>query len=227
MNILYIVLTCEKYWTERCPTLLGTWAKRIAQGDRLLFLSAKAEPGQGKLGFDTSDDYKSAPGKYREFIKHSKDVFSSYDWVFFCDDDTYVFPPKLRAELQLHDADTPICVGRQGVFSQPSKIFRPGRTFDFVSGGAGFAVSRKSMELLWGLIVHEKSKDHNYIYGDVTFGHWFRELGIALIDRADILRAQNPRHAENKDCDPHRMISYHYCNDSDFAALEIIAEISD
>jgi hypothetical protein len=56
--------------------------------------------------------------------------------------------------------------------------------------------------------------------GDVTMGVWLRTIGkFALVNRTDVLKAQNVIHPENKWIDYSKIVSMHYCGEFDFKFL--------
>jgi hypothetical protein len=214
----------------------------LDENDDYVFLSSKPDPGQKVIGFNTLDDYKSVPLKFVEFFRKAHDSYFEFDWTYFCDDDTFVFPKRLRNLLSHYDSQIPICVGRKGVFKTKSKvielvdrIFRKfpklalkflilqknlyASVIEYPSGGAGFAISKPAMMKLREYL---READYNYrkfTFSDVTFGYWLMQTEIPIIDRSDVLKAQNPRHPENQGLDVNTIVSYHYCDEDDFTQL--------
>ena len=76
MNILFVILTCEKY-KERIELQKQTWLKYIGEKDNY-YTACLLE--------NAEDTYNNVPLKYVSFFKHYKEL-NNFDWVFFCDDD--------------------------------------------------------------------------------------------------------------------------------------------
>ena len=122
MKILYIILTCEKY-RNRMQWQKSTWLKNVNESDYIYL----EEP----VGEET---YNNAPKKYVQFFSSFERILE-YDWVFFCDDDTFVFTDRLKHFLTPIDR-TPKMIGYiLGDFDVEK--FRT----TLCSGGAGIAVT--------------------------------------------------------------------------------------
>jgi hypothetical protein len=213
MKILYVILTCEKYFLTRCEVVKNTWLKHVGTDD-YVFLSSIPDEDKKKIGYETNDEYRYATLKYVEFFKNYE--LNDIDWVFFCDDDTFIFPNRLRELLENINSD---CVGRIGICNDNEIILGPVPVFPvkFISGGAGFGIR-------YSLFNHIKS----YLLSspftvclntDVTMGIWLRDLDVIIQDRTEYLKAQNPNHPENKKIDINKIVTFHYCDSSHFTTL--------
>ena len=227
MRILYVILTCEKYLDTRCTLIKSTWLNQLDENDDYVFLSSRPILEKNIIGFYTPDDYKSVPLKYLKFFREAPDSYFDFDWVYFCDDDTFVFPKRLKNLLAQYDSKVLVCIGRKGIFVRP--VWKLGRwilrreKIEFPSGGAGFAVSKPAIVALREYLRRINYDYRRFTFGDVTFGYWFKQTNIPIIDRCDVLKAQNPRHPENRDLDINNVVSYHYCDEQDFTQLYSIA----
>lgn len=219
MNILYVILTCEKFLNSRRIWQMETWLKNIKHTDNYIFLSAKSHPEKKVIGFNTEDSYQSASYKHVEFIKNYS-IDSTIDWIFFCDDDTFVYPKRLENLIEQEKKENKT-IGRLGVckaniiLKDNNKIKFP---IFFPSGGAGFAINRNHFFILKEYLL--KNIYPVLLNIDVTFGAWFRENNINIIDRGNVLKAQNPDHPENfYVINP---VTYHYCSEAHFKELNKI-----
>lgn len=198
MKILYVILTCEKY-SER-KELQKEWIKYIGAGDSVVYLDE---------AFNKEGGYDSVAFKYSSFIKNCT-VFSEFNWIFFCDDDTFIFPKKLNHLLYYFDCNKPIMVGRTGVYED----------YRYCSGGAGFAVSRTLIfRIKYFLLqnIYELFKN-----SDTTFGMWAKmaEPNLKIIDRIEQFQTQHLRHSDNDVVDIDSCISFHYCTEYDYNILK-------
>jgi hypothetical protein len=108
-----------------------TWASSLPSGIRVLFFSGGIDADEhDAVALSTADNYASLPGKVRAFFRHAaRDC--QFDYLFKCDDDTYVVPSKLRSLVD-HAADM---VGDMHLAR------------GYFSGGAGYLLSRSTVEL--------------------------------------------------------------------------------
>jgi len=225
VTILYTIVTCEKYLGTRCSLVRSTWLRHLDQNDDYIFLSSRPAPEEKVVGFHTPDDYKSVPLKLVAFFREADDSYFGSDWVYFCDDDTFVFPKRLRYLLSQYDSKIPCCVGRKGVFQ-----VKKGRgrfriscgVVEFVSGGAGFAMSQPAMMEVRRYLRVVDYDCRKFVHGDVTLGYLLKQTRIPIIDRCDVLKAQNLKHPENRGLDVKAVVSCHYCDESDFLELHSV-----
>jgi len=213
MRILYVILTCEKYYVTRCEIVKNTWLKNIGNDD-YVFLSSIPDIDNKKLGYNTNDEYQYAPLKYVEFFNNYE--LNNVDWVFFCDDDTFIFPHRLRELLKDVNGE---CVGRLGVCNNNPIISGSSPLFPitFISGGAGFGITSSVFYKIKDYLL--SSQFTVCLNTDVTMGVWLREIGVDIEDRTDYLKAQNPDHPENLKIDINKIVTFHYCNENNFTKL--------
>ena len=137
------------------------------------FLSAKADPTRNVLGWDTADDYASCPAKYIALLRNDAIDPSAFDWIFFCDDDTYVFHNRLVAHLASVSNRVelnPRCY--VGHMLNDENLF--------MSGGAGFALSPQLYRDLTEYVRDpNNSSPPNATYSDKSMGYWMRDLMAA------------------------------------------------
>ncbi len=202
MKILYVILTCDKN-KERQRWQRETWLKEIPH----IYLDKP-------IG---EEIYNNAPLKYIDFfICHPDLLAEPYDFVFFCDDDTFVYTDKLEMKLDvyIHPLFTEHC----------TMIGFSGGTFpiynlqiQWCSGGAGIALSRSAVK---NIQTHLRSTPKPLITHetDISLAIWAMMANESLIV-IDTHRFSpfNPKDAAEQkmfDC-----ISYHYCNQEDFYSL--------
>ena len=183
MKILYVILTCQKYLSTRCEWQKKTWLKDVEadpQSDYVLLCAAPDPSNSHIFGCNTHDDYSSCPYKYHNFILNNK--LDNYDFVFFCDDDTFVYHDRLVKLLDNYDPKESYLLGQ---WLQHEK------DFIVMSGGAGFAISNELYKKIYNLIISTKELPF-YLSSDVTIGKWINLIGnFKWKDLNDILNSKN------------------------------------
>jgi hypothetical protein len=210
MRICYIILTCEPFLKSRCEWQKRTWLSQVGPTHDYFFLSAKANPDGRVLGWNTADDYTSCPIKYLALLRSTAIDASAYDWIFICDDDTYVFHDRLVAyleNLKVERQETPrLYVGH---------ILCEG--YAYMSGGAGFAFSSQLFQDL-----SEYARDPNnapaiHRYGDVSVGYWIHDVvqsGKEIVLVHEPQKFNGSPHRDEKEIDD--AITFHYVREDLF-----------
>jgi hypothetical protein len=166
MKICYVILTCQKYLKTRGEWQRNTWIKDVEQDpdSTYYFLSAIEDPVDKHIvGYYTKDDYASCPIKYKKFIINNG--LYDYDYVFFCDDDTYVYHSRLKELLQKYDPKEKYYIGSWLSHEKQVKA---------MSGGAGFALSLPLYTALREYMT--KTRVSHSFHSDMSMGEWIRDL---------------------------------------------------
>jgi hypothetical protein len=193
MKICYIILTCEPYLSTRVKFLLETSLKNVNPTD-IYFLSCKSiKPNI--YGWDTADNYESCPLKYVRFFQN---MTIDYDWYYFMDDDTFVFPERLNNFVEQFIKSDSLYIGnRCKNYSFPL----------YMSGGAGFLLTKP---LYLKLVDYIRQKSDNelitHIYGDYLMGLWISNITDTNLIDIDLF---NPTLHDNED-QLKNCISFHY-----------------
>ena len=136
--ILIAVCSCRAYHAKR-QVVRDTWMKSLPPGIRAVFFVGD---GEGEVEDDVfvvegaPDDYDHLPAKVRAFFGQAladPDI-GAFDWLFKCDDDTYIAADRL------------IGLTRLGYEHVGDAEFTPTRRA--ASGGAGYLLSRRLVGLL-------------------------------------------------------------------------------
>lgn len=112
----------------------------------------------------------------------SSDDDDSIDWYLKADDDTYVIVENLRRLLARHDPDEPTYFGRR---------YRPFVKQGYMSGGAGYVLSRKSVQMLVekGLssspLSQSPCRRDDGGAEDVEMGICLENIGVKAVDSRD------------------------------------------
>ncbi|MBI3861225.1 MAG: FkbM family methyltransferase [Planctomycetia bacterium] len=134
-NLLIAVLSCQAY-PQRRERCLATWIPKARElGIDVVFVVGS--PSQTRAVRDgdllivpAGDDYASLPQKVAELCRWAL-AETDCDYLFKCDDDTYVRPERLLA-VDVEGADY---IGAE---------WAPGA--GYASGGAGYLLSRRAIE---------------------------------------------------------------------------------
>ena len=135
-KILVGICSCqadESYATRR-QAIRETWLARKVEGiECCFFVGGEALPEESDVRvLKVSDAYEFLPAKVVTFFAEALST-SNFEWLFKCDDDTYVCLDRLASIIDgAHDL-----IGNEFV-----------RTRGSPSGGAGYMLSRKLVELL-------------------------------------------------------------------------------
>jgi hypothetical protein len=169
MNVFYVILTCDAYRPTRCEWQKDTWLKHVP---RSVFLGCKERPDQNMVGWNTTDDYDSCPIKLMRFLQNYE-LPEGTDWIVFADDDTFMFPERLNALLFTLNPNRSLYVGSHC-----------NDEWLYMSGGAGFVVSRTLFERLREYTRSQPDKAlHVAKYSDKSFGDWvFKCGGMHIVD---------------------------------------------
>jgi hypothetical protein len=222
MKITYVILTCEKYLKERCHLIDNTWRNLIDKEDSFYFLSSIPNPEKKVLGYQDPDDYEGAPFKMMSFIKNA-DIDT--DWIYLCDDDTFVFPNRLRKLLQDHDASKEVCVCRLEPPSCDGGKFKVNFCYVWPNGGAGIIMSKPFFLSLKKYMQRVKPGYMPYVKnGDISFGIWARLIKFRnWVNRSDVLLYEHPNHQRVIDAGLDKIVSTHQCRQEEFEMLYSLA----
>lgn len=228
MKIKYIVITCEKYHDTRVKSVRETWGNE----ENITFLSDKTI-GDDIVGFDyLIKGYENIWMKLYEFLKKNTDF--DQDWYFFTDDDTFVNKKNTNSLLDGYNPESLLCLGHVGALNADATDLDGNFTgfplhtimgkntelpIRYVSGGAGFILSRSSMKSICNYLntleQYQVPRSYN---SDVTFGFWMRNCGIVIKDIFGFWWT-NPKEL-NHDIDVVKSsYTYHYISDSEMFNL--------
>lgn len=196
MSITYVVLTCNKYLETRCKWCIDSWLTKLSSNESYLFLSSKPDEKNNIVGWNTPDNYESCSRKYLEFFRNIK---INSDWIVFVDDDTFVFPNRMRDMLQSYNSNEKLYIGKL--------LYGPIPT---MSGGAGFCLSQKMFKEIQHYIQHNNIV-LDTIYSDVFVGQMVQKLkGIYVWN---LYFNSHPHHEEGNTKDA---ITFHYVTEELF-----------
>ena len=185
-------LTCDKYIPTRVKTAMGTWAS--GHTEKVIFLGDRDIKDQetGSLRqLDcmsprsahpalTDNPYEDAPHKLFNAFRKLADSEYGAEWMFFCDDDTYVkvhlLEDYVKTVTEKYGSNH---ISLWGINLQGQYEFE--RSLSYPSGGAGYLVNRSTLQkIVPHLDSVERSKPDSW--GDVMLGFAMQKAGVNIID---------------------------------------------
>jgi hypothetical protein len=159
MNILIAILGCHNRPAFR-EAQRETWLKDLEGADYRYFIGQPAiVPGElDAVYLDCPDSYDKLPLKTRAMLQWA--AAERYDWVFKCDDDTYVRPDLLLASNFATDNYSGFIDGRWGSFVQTTTGCSQEIIYAYAQGGAGYWLSRRAVGIVAEhMLVNEYCED--------------------------------------------------------------------
>lgn len=167
-KILIGALSAWKY-EERRRRCLGTWMRDLQPNmmgtvGSVFLMGIPTVPRPQRYGcflfLPTPDTYPTLPQRTHWFCRWALEQ-EGWDYLFKCDDDTYVSVPRLRLAADAHCLASHDYVGaewREGV--------------GYASGGAGYLLSRRAAKIIAerGLLLEGAE--------DALVGHHLRDAGF-------------------------------------------------
>lgn len=175
---------CFETWFQDCPGagcdavfLLGwdpqdapaTWPREPMRDEAVLLLPCKNE-------------YAHLPARTREFCRWALGNSGQWDYLFKCDDDTYVAPKRLASLVHVlrSKPQAPDYVGCPMAPTWPNlAAWRARGHKPYASGGAGYLLSRRAAE-----IVARDLPQTDEVRGaeDLAVGRVLDRAGIELVE---------------------------------------------
>ena len=182
MKILATILTCSST-QERADACVATWIKDIKSPHDYFFYGDKIQSqAMGKTwncSPDEGEHRHRLPKKTYKMLVKSLDY--EWDFLFKCDDDTYVAFDRLINLLKSYDPDDILYIG--------GKIVNP---FAYAQGGAGYVLSRSAVQ---ACVSASEIFLTSPISEDRTLGSALKSQGVDLIP-IDSLSTPNPKTAK-------------------------------
>lgn len=153
-KILVGVCSCLQHVAKR-DAIRETWGKDIPPDTHLVYFVGRGVPVDEVrvLTVDAPDTYETLPQKMQAFFQLA--LKTDFEWLFKCDDDTYVSLNRLR--LLVDRAEDPnrmrIVKGRdtpmvRGPAEFVGAVGLQDHGFRTASGGAGYLLSRRLVQML-------------------------------------------------------------------------------
>ena len=178
VRILCWVMTSPVNIRHKAKHVKATWGKRC---NVLLFMSTAENKDLPAIKLDIPEGRDFLWGKTREAFKYIYNHhLSNVDWVLKADDDTYVIVENLRLMLSNKDATLPVYFGRR---------FKPYVSQGYMSGGAGYVLSKEAVKKLVEVGLRDSSKCRADPGGaeDLEMGQCLQNIGVKAGDSRDEL----------------------------------------
>lgn len=146
-RIVYGVLTGSAMHQTRVPHVQQTWARRIGPSSAIAFFSDRADPSVPTIGLQPSEaEELHALGAWRNLpalrvLHDRREHFGCFDWVFFVDDDSFVFPRNLERRLAAENPAAPAYLGVHHTARKDLEWKDERARIGYAHGGAGYVLS--------------------------------------------------------------------------------------
>lgn len=177
VRVLCWVMTQPKNHAKKARHVKATWGQRC---NTLLFMSSAPEPSLPTVVLPIKESRNTLWAKTKAaFLEVYKNHLNSSDWFLKADDDTYVVLENLRYLLKDKSPSDPVYYGRR---------FKPYVEQGYMSGGAGYVLSREAVRRLVedGLSNPKKCRSDGGGSEDVEIGKCLEKVGVKAGDSRDL-----------------------------------------
>lgn len=161
-------------YRARHTAIKMTWGSKVD----CLFYADYEDLANGVIKVSDRSDYASNEEKHVQAIKYVANNYN-HDWVFFCDDDTFVNTDKLS---KLANNWSPENVHGSLI----TGCWPHDRSLPYCSGGAGYLIHKNLLKIVAPNIAVKHTD-----YSDVTLGLCLRDLKIICQDHS-LFKSQPP-----------------------------------
>ncbi|XP_055923159.1 glycoprotein-N-acetylgalactosamine 3-beta-galactosyltransferase 1-like [Eupeodes corollae] len=175
-RVLCWILTGPANHMKRAIHIKKTWGSRC---NKLLFMSSAEDEELGTIKLPVGEGRKNLWFKTREAFKYIWDNHrNDADWFLKADDDTYVIAENLRAFLYPYSTDSPVYFGCK---------FKPHVRQGYMSGGAGYVLSREALRRFVELAYPNKTicRQNHGGSEDMEMGYCLQNVGVVAGDSRD------------------------------------------
>ncbi|KAK0412017.1 hypothetical protein QR680_005984 [Steinernema hermaphroditum] len=155
----------------------ATWAPRC---NKHIFFSADPKSGLPTVNLNVTEGRRHLWAKTKRAFKYLYEhELHNFDWFYKADDDTYALVENLRFMLMGHSPDAPLSFGCK---------FKPFVKSGYMSGGAGYVLSRESLRRFVEEALPNKTKckgSDSAFAEDVEMGKCLRNVGVEPADSRD------------------------------------------
>ncbi|XP_064456414.1 glycoprotein-N-acetylgalactosamine 3-beta-galactosyltransferase 1-like [Ornithodoros turicata] len=178
VRLLCWVMTNPANHAKKAKHVKATWGRRC---NVLLFMSSQLDPELPTIALPVHESRANLWGKTKaSFLEVYNNYLNESDWFLKADDDTYVIVENLRYFLLDKNSSEPVYYGCR---------FKPYVKQGYMSGGAGYVLSREAVKRFIEQGLHDPTKcrqDHNGAE-DVEIGKCLERVGVQAGDTRDSL----------------------------------------
>lgn len=197
-RILVAICSCQQYAKKR-QVIRDTWLSSSVRNIQACFFVGESGPLKGEpdtVVVAANDHYDFLPEKVRAFFVYALKSYD-FDWIFKCDDDTYV------ALERLHELANP----KYDIIGDKS-LSRRGSP----SGGAGYFLSRKIVERIVEDTSLSKRGSEDIIIGQAAVKHGAEAFATG---RLSFSASPYPRQSNN-------IVTAHWCSAERLQAIHAV-----
>ncbi|CAB3235559.1 unnamed protein product [Arctia plantaginis] len=176
VRVLCWVMTRPSMHEKKAKHVKATWGKRC---NKLLFMSSIEDKSLPSVKLPVSEGrnhlWAKTKAAFRYVYEHHR---RDADWFLKADDDTYVIVENLRYMLADYNSSDALYFGCR---------FKPFTPQGFMSGGAGYVLSRKALDMFVnkGLPSPKTCRVDDGGAEDVEMGKCLDKLGVKAMDTRD------------------------------------------
>uniref|UniRef100_A0A0N4ZZF8 N-acetylgalactosaminide beta-1,3-galactosyltransferase n=1 Tax=Parastrongyloides trichosuri TaxID=131310 RepID=A0A0N4ZZF8_PARTI len=225
VKIFCIILSTPKNKHTRAEAQKKTWLKRC---NGYVYASSKNDPSLPSIKASKNDGYRNAYVKIKNGIIWAWEKYGKmYDYYMKVDDDSYVIMENLRTFLLKKNPDSHGYYG----FKLKSQLHN-GEIFDYIQGGSGYVLSRRTVALLYNKGFNNKKFCTQGLkkIDDTEIGVCMKNLGIKPHNSIDIKRKNlfspaNPSQITSPEADASTMRFVRYTNKRYSPGMETLSDV--
>jgi hypothetical protein len=237
MNIFYAIITGSCFKDNRNIWAEDTWLRRIGQNDDYSFIEeGNSDLSRKALGWNTEPGHHTVHLRLYNFYKHIfknwHNEYWKYDWIFFSDSDSYVYPKRLRIFLSnFSSVCCPLFIGRLNKLEshpwswsgknyncQLADFFSgkvPHGEFICHGGGAGWAINKSAIYKV-AKFLSEVENPMMSMHYDLAHSMWLNECDIPMVHSRRFRPEAYYDMKKFSDYVDDQVITHHYMKEEDF-----------